>query len=300
MGKKVFQIISIFCVAAVVFSCSRLKFEDDADIIAKVGDNKLRRSEVEQMIKSPMSLQDSLIFISDYAEKWIKRELKKKNAEEKFTDKTIEKMVEDYRLSLLTYKYEQQYTSKVSDEVSDKEIEEYYGNNKENFVLVGPMVKARILRLLVNYKNLKSVTQKFYSAKPDDVTDVDVIAAKDELLLYDFSKRWYYFDEIVDYIPLTYSGDMDKFIRENKKYEVRGPQYIYLMVIFDHKQTGGVIPLEFMKEPIKKAIINNRKILYLNSVEDSLYDDAINSKEAFNKYHNIDFRKINLQDSLIR
>lgn len=167
-------------------------------------------------------------------------------------------------------------------------------------MLVGPMVKARVLRLPVNYKNLKSVTQKFYSSKPDDITDVDVIAAKDELLLYDFSKKWYYFDELVDYIPVTYLGDMDKFIRENRKYEVRGPEFIYLMVIFDYKQTGSLIPLEFMKDPIQKAIVNKRKVLYLNRIEDSLYNDAILQNEAFNKYHNINFRNINLQDTLIR
>lgn len=282
-------ISTLFCTLFFA-SCKRLSFDDDPNIIAKIGKEKLYKQEVEQMIKTPLSPEDSLAFMADYAEMWIKRELKRQNAEEFFTDKTIEKMVEEYRASLLTYKYEQRYTSTVSDMVSNTEISEFYNANKENFLLSTPMVKARVLRVPAGYKNRKQITKKMNSSNSDDMLDVVSMADKDALQLYDFSKKWYYFDEVIDYMPFVNKNEsMDSFLENNRNLEVSSSDYVYLLQIFEYKKTGSVMPAEFLEDQIRKIIINNRKMKILSHIEDSLYRVAIEDNSAYNRFlHSVD------------
>lgn len=282
-------IYTLFCTLFFA-SCKRLSFDDDPNIIAKIGKEKLYKQEVEQMIKTPLSPEDSLAFIEDYAEMWIKRELKRQNAEEFFTDKTIEKMVEEYRASLLTYKYEQRYTSTVSDMVSNTEISDFYNANKENFLLSTPMVKARVLRVPADYKNRKQITKKMNSSNSDDMLDVVSMADKDALQLYDFSKKWYYFDEVIDYMPFVNKNEsMDSFLENNRNLEVSSSDYVYLLQIFEYKKTGSVMPAEFLEDQIRKIIINNRKMKILSHIEDSLYRVAIEDNSAYNRFlHSVD------------
>lgn len=286
MFKIVYKIVlpSLFC-ALLFASCKRLIFDDDPNIIAKIGKEKLYKQEVEQMIKTPLSPEDSVAFMADYAEMWIKRELKRQNAEEYFTDKTIEKMVDEYRASLLTYKYEQRYTSTVSDVVTQKEISDFYNANKENFLLSAPMVKARVVRVPANYKNLKLITKKMNSNNTDDMLDVVSMADKDALQMYDFSKKWYYFDEVIDYMPfVNKNSSPDDFLDNNRNLEVSSSDYVYLLRIFDYKNTGSVMPAEFLEDQIRKIIINNRKIKILSHIEDSLYNAAIEDNSAYNRF----------------
>lgn len=282
-------ISALFCTLCFA-SCKRLSFDEDPNIIAKIGKEKLYKQEVEQMIKTPLSPEDSLAFMADYAEMWIKRELKRQNAEEFFTDKTIEKMVEEYRASLLTYKYEQRYTSTVSDMVSNTEISEFYNANKENFLLSTPMVKARVLRVPAGYKNRKQITKKMNSSNSDDMLDVVSMADKDALQLYDFSKKWYYFDEVIDYMPFVNKNEsMDSFLENNRNLEVSSSDYVYLLQIFEYKKTGSVMPAEFLEDQIRKIIINNRKMKILSHIEDSLYRVAIEDNSAYNRFlHSVD------------
>lgn len=288
MSKISYKIVisALFCTLFFV-SCKRLSFDDDPNIIAKIGKEKLYKQDVEQMIKTPLSSEDSLAFMADYAEMWIKRELKRQNAEEYFTDKTIEKMVDEYRASLLTYKYEQRYTSTVSDAVTSSEVSEFYNSNKENFLLSTPMVKARVLRVPSNYKNLKLITKMMNSSDSDDMLDVVSMADKDALQLYDFSKKWYYFDEVIDYMPFVNKNEsMDSFLDNNRNLEVSSSDYVYLLRIFEYKNTGSVMPAEFLEDQIRKIIINNRKMKILTHIEDSLYRVAIEDNSAYNRFLN--------------
>lgn len=266
-------------------SCKRLIFEDDTNVVARIGKNKLYIQDVEKLITTPMTAADSAAFIANYSEAWVKRELKKQNAEKYFTDKTIEKMVDDYRVSLLTYKYEQRYTSSVSDEVSFTEISEYYNANKDNFLLSTPMVKARVLRIPAGYSNLKLIRHKMALYNADDMLDVASMAERDGLQMHDYTKRWHYFDEVVENMPFTYKNtDLDRFIENNKSYEVTSSDYLYLMQIYEHKKTGTVMPAEFLEGQIKKIIINDRKMKVLNHIEDSLYNKAVSDGTAFTRF----------------
>ncbi|MBE9488214.1 MAG: hypothetical protein IMY73_03425 [Bacteroidetes bacterium] len=275
----------IFISGVVLVSCKPLSFEKDSNLIAKVGEEKLFKEDIEKLISSPISQQDSIDFMSNYTEKWIKSTLKKQKAEKFFTDKTIEKMVDDYRTSLLTYKYDQRYTSKVSDEVSSSEISKYYNSHKSNFLLSSPMVKAVVLKVPNDYKNLKLLIEQIKSKSNDAMIDVQSMAEKDELLLTEFSQKWHYFYEVAEYIPFTNQNvDIDKFIAKNRYYQISSKEYIYILSIYESKKTGSEMPSEVLEEQIEKIIINNRRKKFLINVEDSIYKEALINKEAYNRF----------------
>ncbi|MEG2759114.1 MAG: hypothetical protein RR908_04500, partial [Rikenellaceae bacterium] len=136
-----------------------------------------------------------------------------------------------------------------------------------------------------NYKNRRFITQKMKSDGDDAMLDVVSMADKDALQLYDFTKKWHYFDEVIEYMPfVNNNSSMDSFLENNKNLEVSSSDYVYILSIYEYKKTGSVMPVEFLEEQIRKIILNDRKMKILNHIEDSLYKAAIDDKSAYNRF----------------
>ena len=118
--------ISLFVLLATMVSCRELpNYLVSSNTLARVGRNQLTATEVKQAIPSNLKGEDSVAFAKHYIDKWLVRQLKIEEADELFSNSVndIEKMVEDYRQTLLTSKVDQHYVDKLmSDELTDEDI----------------------------------------------------------------------------------------------------------------------------------------------------------------------------------
>ena len=60
----------------------------------------------------------------------------------------------------------------------------------------------------------------------------------------------------------------------NKYYETNDETYFYALKIFDYKISNEIAPLEWVREDIKKIIINKRKVALSKELEDKIYERA--------------------------
>ena len=103
-----------------------------------------------------------------YVDKWFVRQLKLEEADRLFSgsEKDIEKLVEDYRQSLLMRKVDQYYVDEqMNTDFTDKDIADYYNTHKSDFILDRTLVRGRILRFDASYRQSKKLSGAVRAAR---------------------------------------------------------------------------------------------------------------------------------------
>lgn len=258
-------------------------FSGNGELLAKVGKKELYKEDAAHIFTENMSPEDSAKLMKTYTDNWIKTQLKIREAEilfEKDQD-DINKKIEEYRNSLLLYKYEQQYLNRFVDTlITGEQINEYYEANKDRLLLAGPIVRARVVRFPVDFRQAKKIRESFKSEKESDFLDFLDIVEKNKFKFDDFTGKWYDLNEVLRVIPFSYSeGDISKIMKNNGFYEISNSEYTYLMKIAAFKNTGETAPPETVEDIIRQTLHNRRRQELVRHKEDSLYNAGIKNKK---------------------
>lgn len=178
--RRVLNIIGV-CFFVIVLpmlnSCKTImSFVRDGKVVAEVGSEKLYDTDLATFIPDGISAEDSTRLALQYINSWatdmvfndvVDRELSK-------SEKNVTKELEDYRRSLLKYRYEQKYINQRLDTaVTDGQIEKYYEDHIENFRLALPIAKAKFLCISADSPNLNIIKKKLLSSDVDDIMEGD-------------------------------------------------------------------------------------------------------------------------------
>ena len=107
-------------------------------LAAKVGAHELTVAALEGVIPDGLSPEDSAAFAQQYISSWARDMIFLDRAESELSasEKDVSKELEDYRKSLLKYRYQQKYIAEHLDSlVTPEEISGYYEANPEKFRL---------------------------------------------------------------------------------------------------------------------------------------------------------------------
>ncbi|MFI3322378.1 MAG: hypothetical protein R3Y50_07635 [Rikenellaceae bacterium] len=281
MKTRLLHILLMVMVVGV--SCKRLSFPSlsDSELLASVGDKELYLEDVKAIFNKGISEKDSLDILQNYIDKWVKNQIKIERAIEQFEADSddIERMIEEYRNSLLLNKYDNFHSINIDSTITESDIEKYYNSNKEIFRLSNPIVKGKIIRFNKNYRAEKELIKLLNSNKDNDKVDLADLIEKNDFEYREFTE-WVYFTDMLYYFPLS-EKKFDEFLKKNRSYEVVDGENKYVMVIDSYKNSGDYSPTVMVKGLIKKMIINNRKSSLLKQVEDSIYNSAVENKEIF-------------------
>ena len=194
------HIIILICGLAALTSCKSVgRFQEAAqelfrgEVVARAGDHKLHRGELEKFIPAGVSPEDSANLASRYIKAWAEDLLMVDMAEAQLSasEKDVSKELEQYRRSLLKYRYEQLYINQRLDTlVTDAEIEEYYAGHAASFILERPVIKARYLIIPSDSRLLKRIKSLMSSADDTEVTEAEQLAYTSALKYADMSDTW--------------------------------------------------------------------------------------------------------------
>ena len=277
---------AIVALLALLPSCKAFQsFIHDGEVVAKLGEHKLYLSELEKVIPNGISPEDSAGLANLYINSWATGKAFQDIAEQKLSkeEKDVSKELEDYRQSLLRYRFEQRFISERLDTtVSAKEVNEYYEAHKDNFKLERPILKARFMKISEDSPNLQKIKKLMSSDKVGDVTAADSLAFNSAQRYVDCSDTW------ID--AATLAGDfgvdyIEMLSKKNGKFiEIKdGDGFLHVAFIADMVKAGDVPPEEYSEERIKDIIISGRKHKLLTTLEQDLIEDA-KAKEKFEIY----------------
>jgi hypothetical protein len=184
--------------------CSRFKNKEENKPLAKVGNTYLYKDDLKGTFKEGLAPNDSAAIVASLVEKWIRKQLIVQRAELNLTydEKNVQKELEEYRTSLLIYKYEQKFIGEKLDTVVDiSEIEKYYNQNQQNFVLNNDIVKALLIQLPSKAQNVDKVRGWYISESVDDLKLLESYCYKNAKRYDYFNDEWIKFSQLRSSFP---------------------------------------------------------------------------------------------------
>lgn len=264
-------------------ACNYNKEEDKP--VAKVNQEFLYMSEVSDIVPDGSSKEDSILISDNFIHQWIKKQLIISKAELNLSDdeKDVSKMVEDYRTSLIIHKYQQQLLEqKLDTTVTSFEIDNYYRQNSSNFILNRNIIKALYIQVTKPVPDYDKIKKLYKSEKEEDWDELEDYCFQNATKFDNFSGQWINSNILLNRIPFEYS-DEDRLLKNRKHIETEDSTYRYFVAIKNVEFKNNVSPLEFVREDIRKIIINKRKIEFIKNLEENIYRDA-ESKNKFKIY----------------
>jgi hypothetical protein len=276
---KLFVKISIISIVIIINTGCE---EQNNDVkSARVNDQYLSQNDLINNIPLNLSSQDSLLFVENYIHNWLVDQLIMNKASEMIPADVldVEKKLEKYKMSLVSYKFEQFYVNKRLDtNINTFEIVDYYNNHLDDFVLNDYVVKCLYIKVPKNSKNLKEIKRNYHIKNEKMIDKIMSLAQKEALTFYYSPDEWIYFDELLKRIPDLEKYSKVDFIKKKKKITLEIDEEIYFINVYDFLIKDGTSPLSFEKDKIKSILLNQRANFLRKKLRQDLYEDGIKNK----------------------
>lgn len=255
--------------------------------VARAFGNYLYKSDIQGLIPSGSSPEDSSRLVKSYIELWMKKKAVVNKAEFNLTEaqKNIENLLDEYRTSLLTYEYEKQMVEQRLDTIlSDTEIQTYYSGYKQDFILQDPIVKGVYFRILRNSTRIGEFRKLAHSYGDLEYKRLVDLGAQIAEYTDSFEENWLAFPLLMQKMPGSVQ-DADQFLQRYKYLEAEDNRYFHFARIIDYKLPGEPAPPEYIKQEIRDILLNKRKMDFLKQLEESIYNEAViqNDVEVYEK-----------------
>ncbi len=275
INKLIFLILGCLTLPA----CTWMKKKDDADDrkkVARAYSYYLYEEDLAGIIPPGTTPEDSVSISRNFIENWIRQKSVLHKAETNLDDekKDVERKLEEYRNTLVTYTYETELIrQKLDTVVTDAEIEEFYNANRNNFELKDNILRVTYLKLSKNSPKLNKVKEWFKSSTAKDKKSLQDYCHQYALNYFLDDTTWLLFDDLLKEIPIkTY--DREQFLRNNREIEIEDSSNVYLVNIKGFMTKNSISPLSFERNNIRYLIINQRKLELIDKMEREAYEDA--------------------------
>lgn len=270
---------SYIVVIFILFSCKSdfdKGAEKEAKVVATAGNEKLDIDEYAEDFVSTGIIKDSVYNAKKSIEKWAIESLFYQEALEKLNEDevNIEKQVNDYRKSLVNYIYQTKLIEANLDTViTREEIEAYYDEHRDNFILKENLIKVNYLKVPVRAPALLKIKRLLWSVNPKDKEQLKVLCEQNAENFFMNDSTWLFLEDIKKEIPAL-REQPDFNLSNGKVVEFADDLYYYYLKVKDVKVKNGLSPINFEYQNIKKFIINNRKTLLIDQYKHDLLEKA--------------------------
>jgi len=249
--------------------------KDEGDrIVAEVYNKQLKAKEVNAFIPSEATKDDSLAIARNYIERWVRDALLIREAEKQVSkDLAIDQLVKRYRTQLILSNYEKEFVEKNLDTlVSLEELQKYYDENKEQYLLETTIIRCRFMKLSkdITPRDKEFIVKNWKSDKPADIRYMKRVC-KDfgEGCLFD-EQAWLKLDQIKNMLP---PGTINNsVIQYNREFTFRDSDYYYYLYVYEYVADKELAPFTFIEEQARKYILYRRKLKLLEEMKESLYE----------------------------
>lgn len=273
--RKFFPLLLML--ASLAVSCETVsKVIHDDQVVARVGDHKLYRSEVENLVPAFASQEDSLNYARKYIDNWATEILYAEVAEAQLSKSELDvtEQMEDYRRALLKYRYEQKYINDRLDTlITSSQVQEYYEAHKSSFTLERPILKVRFLDIMKDSPDKDEILKLMSSHDYDKLSRAGTLAATSSIRYFDGSDTWMdalqvakEFGTDVETMLSNLSGSFIKMESDDRG-DLRAAYVVDIV-------KSGIAPIEYCEASIRDLILNSRKHALLNGLERDLLKDA--------------------------
>lgn len=251
------------------------------EVVARAGSHKLHREQLENYIPTGVSREDSINLAHQYINAWAEDLLLLDMAEEQLSEaeKDVSAELEDYRRTLLKFRYQQRYIEQRLDTlVTDEEMARYYNANLGKFRLERPIVKARYLILPAGSRNLSTLRALISSDDEKSAAEAANLSTTIAIKYVDAAGTWQDALLLAQDLGMDYGKMMaslkGQFVEWTDENNV-----LHLACLVDMIPEGRTAPLEYCIPRIRDLILSGRK----HELETQLEKDVLQNARKNNK-----------------
>lgn len=274
---KSYLFMIVFLVA-----CSKSSQNNNSEAIARVNDNYLYRSDLENLVPPGSSKKDSVAIVKDFITRWAMQQLLMNKAEKnisKSKQQELDELISQYKNDLYTKSYlEELVMTKIDTVISNEEIEKYYNEHKNNFKTTEPLVKLRYINLIKGNVKFATINSKFLNFSKKDKLDLQKLAIQFKNYAFNDS-IWVDINQVYEKLPFINQENKDKFVSAGIAYQYTDSNLVWMVKVKDVVEKNNVAPLQYIQPTIKQIILNNRKTDLINKIQTEITNDAIKDKD---------------------
>ncbi len=252
----------------------------DDTLLAEVYNQKLYASTIEGILPENSSEEDRKMRTRVYVENWVKDQLLLHEAEKNMSDKLdIDKLVRDYRASLLIHHYEKQWVeSRIDTSINISELLSYYDKNRDQYQLQKTIVRCYFIKLPEAEADMDDIRDLWNSEDESDfVRLVEYCNAHADLFMLD-EEKWYEVDEITQLIP---AGTLsERSMQAGREYAFSDSDFAYFIRILESVQEEDTAPFTYIQEQAERYIMHQRKLTLQEQLRNELYEKELSSRKV--------------------
>ncbi|WP_227871734.1 hypothetical protein [Flavobacterium kingsejongi] len=258
------------------------------EAIAKANDSYLYKEDVEHLVPTGTSKEDSLVIVKNFIDKWATQKLLIDAAEMNLSDEKIiefDNLIKQYKIDLYTKAYiEEVVKERVDTAVSPKELKDYYDANKENFKANTTLIKLRYINLPKDHPKFETIKNKLFNLGKGDRKLLDSYAVQYKGYALNDSV-WVEMNQVYRKLPFITPENRGNYIIPGKSIQQQDSLNVYLVKIVKVLDKNQISPFEYIKPTLRQIVLNKRKLELIKKIEKEITDDAIkNDKyEIYNK-----------------
>lgn len=276
MKRKEVLALAVLLPGMMLGSCGHKESPADKpeDILVEVGDSALTLRDVLSKIPAGLSEEDSTEMFHSLVDHWLRNlmlsDIAKENERE--IDR-IDRMVEDYRNSLIIERYLRSKEDEAG-EITEQEIKEYYNTHQEELVTSEPLIKGIYLKVSDDERNLDQIRKWMTTGTPESVDKIEKEGLRQASQYEYFMDRWVDWSVVSEQIPYRFFS-ADAFLKSTKDFETSYAGSVYLLHIEDYLPSGSAMPEDYAASHIADILTRDGRMNYRASLLTSLYKRGI-------------------------
>jgi hypothetical protein len=263
-----------------VSSC-QLKEVSSDKIVARVNNQYLYASEVNDHIRANLSSADSTSMAKNYINAWVKEQLLLEKAVFNLNPSqqtSLENLIRQYRNDIFIKTYQEEWLkSRMDTLVTPQEIEAYYKENKQNFKLHQDLVRGRYVQLPLANFNKASVSRALRRFNDSDRNYLDSISLQFNSAYLNDSV-WFRPQAFFSRINRSSPKEYDRYLKSKRFFEIEDSIDLYLVFVEEVRRRNEIAPLSHLNPTLKQILLNKRKLETMRQFDNDILEEAIKNK----------------------
>jgi hypothetical protein len=264
-------------------ACSSETADGTDRLLARVYKKELRLSELSGMFPENATATDSALIIQSFVNRWTREAILQWEAERNLPqDMNIDRLVRDYRASLVSSHYEEVLVGmRLDSTITREQLETYYEENKNQYLLERPIVRCFLIRVPYPVQESEELQALWNNGQITDTMALDNYCERFAEVALLEPDAWYSLDDITAQLPkgtLTASNVTNK-----REFSLQEGSFRYYFRLLEVKPRLEIAPLNYVEDQARNVILHNRKRKVLDEAREEIFDRELrrNNIETF-------------------
>jgi hypothetical protein len=263
-----------------IISC---EFENNSkeEPIARVNDNFLFFSDLQESLDENMSQNDSILAVNSAINNWASKKLLYEKAIFNLSNSKqneLDQLVRSYESDLYISNYEKEWLkTRVDTIVSNDQLQSYYNDNKNKFRLRQDILLARFIELPIENFNKTQIVSSFRRLNFQDKIYLDSISLQFKSSFINDSV-WLRPELFFNKFKIENKAKYNRYLKKKSFFEIKDLESLYLVYISDIQKKNDYAPMSYVKPTLVQILLNKRKLDMKKQLKTDILKQGISEK----------------------